>query len=255
MKIATNTAVLAILPILFMFSCKKSVRNASVNSSVNISKSMIKRGEQVMATAAPLGATDIVKWSLKPGANGKVISSGKNATAIFATAGNYQIVADYYTAGDTLNPYVNSTAVVTVNDSVYQPVINGTDTVALHGGSILISPLLASDSGLIVSAQTSVIYNCSAYITAESWQAAPPQVNFWFDNALVVQDNPDCQGTTSPAISLLLLESMPNGTFPVNAFYEGISYQGSLTVTDTDYTFSWGYTSGVIIWPLQIKRQ
>jgi hypothetical protein len=254
MKIASRHAVLALLLILCMFSCKKSVRNDSVNSTVNVSKSMIKRGEQVFATANPSGATDIVKWSLKPGANGQVLPFGKNATAIFALAGNYEITADYYTADDTLNPYTGSTAAVTVNDSVYQPVINGTDTLPLQGGTIFISPLQASDSGLIVSVQTSIIYNCSAYITAESWQSTP-QVNFWFDRALVVQDNPDCNGVTSPAISLLVLDSMPNGTYPVNAYYGGASYQGSLTVTDTDYTFSWGYTSGVVISPLQVKRQ
>jgi hypothetical protein len=255
MKIASRPAILALLPILFMFSCKKSVRNASVNSSVNVSKSMIKRGEQVFATANPSGVTDIVKWSLKPGANCQLLPFGKKATAIFALAGNFQITANYYTAGDTINAYASSAAAVTVNDSVYQPVINGTDTVHLQGGNILISPLLASDSGLVVSAQTSILYDCSAYITAESWQPAPPQVNFWFDNALVVQGNPDCNGAKSPAISLLLLASMPNGTFPVNAFYGGASYQGSLTVTDTDYTFSWGYTTGVVIWPLQVRRQ
>jgi hypothetical protein len=254
MKTASRPTLLALLLILCIFSCQKSIRNDSVNSTVNVSKSMIKRGEQVFATANPSGATDVVKWSVKPGANCQVLPSGKNATAIFALAGNYQITADYYTAGDTLNAYAGSTAEVTVNDSVYQPVINGTDTLPLQGGSILISPLLASDSGLVVSVQTSNLYNCSAYITAESWQSAP-QVNFWFDNALVVEDNPDCNGTTSPAISLLVLDSLPNGTYPVNAFYGGISYQGSLTVTDTDYTFSWGYTSGVVISPLQVKKQ
>jgi hypothetical protein len=257
MKRAYRLAALASLILNLAPGCKKNDRSTQSDSSVTVSKSLIKRGEQVFATAAPSNATDIVKWALKPGAYDQVLPSGKSAIAIFAVAGNYQITASYYSAADTMTAYSSSSAAVMVSDSIFQsPLIeNGTDTLALQGGGLILSPLLASDSGLVVSAQTTNLYNCSAYITAESWQPAPPEVNFWFDNAEVVENNSNCNGAKSPAISLLFLAAMPNGTFDVNAIYGNVTYHGTLTVTDSYYTFSWGYASGVVISPLQIRRQ
>ncbi|HEY4967213.1 MAG TPA: hypothetical protein VII28_12480, partial [Puia sp.] len=64
----------------------------------------------------------------------------------------------------------------------------------------------------------------------------------------------DCGGEKDQAYAYMPINTLAAGVYKVTANLNQVNYQGSLTVTDTDYTFSWNYTSGIIISPLHIKK-
>jgi hypothetical protein len=69
-----------------------------------------------------------------------------------------------------------------------------------------------------------------------------------------VVEGSGCNGAKNHAFLYLFYAPLNNGTFTISAELNSITYQGSLTVTDTDYIFTWNYSSGIMITPLQIKR-
>jgi len=48
--------------------------------------------------------------------------------------------------------------------------------------------------------------------------------------------------------------NLPNGTFPLSVTLNGATYTGSITVTAAAISFTWNYTTGVLIAPAQIAR-
>lgn len=48
--------------------------------------------------------------------------------------------------------------------------------------------------------------------------------------------------------------TLPNGNFPIAVTLNGNTYTGSITATTTTITFTWNYSSGVLIAPNQISR-
>jgi hypothetical protein len=239
-------------------ACKKS-SSAQHQAAplLTLSKPAVKKGEQVFATVAlPSGAVN-VKWDIGLSANALVFPGTGNAKVIFASAGKYQISAKYYSTTGAALPYDSSTAPVTVTDSVFQPddLMSGWDSVTLTGNVITLIPVAATDSGLVVAAQTADLYDCSAYITAYGWGQGPSSLSFLFSNAEAVQTGGSCNGMKSPAISYIFFTALANGTYSVSVDYAQATYQGSLTVTDHDFTFSWPYSTGVVIAPLSIPRQ
>jgi hypothetical protein len=250
--------------LIFILSCNKNNNSSKVNSLITLSKPNIKRGEQLFATTNIGNSNSIIRWTVRPSAYVQVLPASSHATAIFALAGAYQITASYYSASDTSVAYDSSRASIIVTDSIFSPppvIGSNTDTVTLEGDQITLRPIIASgDSGLIMSAQTSNLYNCSAYITAYGWGYGPNQsLLFLFNSAEVVESKSDCDGIRNPAISYLfftpaIYTPLSNGTYSLLANFNQVDYQGSLTVTDTDYIFTWNYTSGIIISPLHIKK-
>jgi hypothetical protein len=250
--------------LIFILACNKNNNSSRVNSLITLSKPNIKRGEQLFATTNTGNSNSIIKWTVKPSAYVQVLPANSHATAIFALAGTYQITASYYSASDTSVAYDSSRASIIVTDSIFSasPLIgSNTDTVTLEGDQIILSPIIASgDSGFIMSAQTINLYNCSAYITAYSWGYGLNQSLFFlFNSAEVVDSKSNCDGIRNPAISYLFFTPgfftpLSNGTYSLSANLNQVDYYGSLTVTDTDYIFTWNYTSGIIISPLHIKK-
>jgi hypothetical protein len=242
---------------IFIAACKKGNTNSKINSLITLSKASIKRGEQVYATADMANGSSIVKWTVRPSNYAQVLSSNASAIAIFAIAGKYQITASYYSSADTTLAYDSSIAPIVVTDSIFlaSTVVSTTDSLIISADQIALTPVFASDSGLVMSAQTSDLYNCSAYITAYGWEQGQSTVGFLFNSAEAVESIGNCNGARNPAISYIFFTALANGTYSVSANYKQVNYQGSLTVTDTDFTFYWNYTTGIVISPLNIKRQ
>ncbi|HLX92284.1 MAG TPA: hypothetical protein VKR32_11400 [Puia sp.] len=234
----------------------------SGNSIVTLSKSTIERGEQVTASTNESNA--IVKWKTNPSSAVILYSTNQNASATFALAGSYTITASYFSAADTLTAYDSASSPVTVTDSIYQP--GGvTDGDSLYvSGDLVISPLAASDTSIIFSVTTKNLYYCTSYLTAYgglSTSNAP--IQFLFNWAEVVDTVHNCNGVQNPASAILFfgpqqfganLSTIPNGQYVVYGTVNQQTYQGSMSITDQYLTFTWNYTSGIIISPLQIKK-
>jgi hypothetical protein len=225
------------------------------NSDLTLSKSNLKRGEQLMASTNQPNPNAIVKWTTYPSINTVVLPANNQAAAIFALAGSYRITASYYNASDTTIAYDSSSAPVTVNDSINltTPVPDGLDSVSLAGDQLILSPVSASDSIFIMSVQTVNLYNCTPFLAAYSFDGLNGNSLLLYSEGEVVEGS-GCNGAKNHAVSYLFYSPLNKGTYIISAVLNSITYQGSLTVTDTDYIFTWNYSSGIIISPLQIKR-
>jgi hypothetical protein len=257
MKSIFKLIIFSFPSLIFIPACKKNNSSSKVNPLITLSKSSIKRGEQLFATTNVENSNSIIRWTVKPSAYVQLLPANSHTTAIFAFAGTYQITANYYSPSDTLVAYDSSNAPIVVTDSIFTPPLIGsnTDSVTLEGDQITLSPIAASDSGLVMSAETSNLYNCSAYITAYGWEQGQSSLGFLFNSAEAVESSGDCDGLRNPAIGYLFFTPLSNGTYSLSGNFNQLNYQGSLIVTDIDYTFTWNYTSGIIISPLRIPKK
>jgi hypothetical protein len=179
---------------------------------------------------------------------------------VFSNPGTYTVTASYFSDSTASVPYDSSYSPVTVTDSVY----NSSDSTANCGTAqsisvnsgdlITLTPLpYTSDTGLVLIAHTQNLYgNQYPYLnyTFTDHMSGGYQVNF-----IGVTTYP-CGYTTdgaTPASSILSFNSA-SGTHDIIITVNGTTYTGTLVVTDTSYTFTWNYTSGVIISPLQIQK-
>lgn len=224
-------------------------------SDLTLSKSDLKRGEQLIVSTNQSNPSAIVKWTTYPAMNTLVSPANNQAAAIFALAGSYQITASYYNASDTTVAYDSSSAPVTVNDSIVYsaPIPDGLDTVSLAGDQLILSPVSASDSVFIMSVQTVNVYNCTPFLAAYSFDGLNGNSLLLYSEGEVVEGS-GCNGAKNHGVSYLFFGPLNAGTYNISAVLNGTTYQGSLTVTATDYTFTWNYSSGITISPLHIKR-
>ncbi len=262
MKIEIKNLFILFLFICFYASCTKN-SNTSKTSGGNIvltlSRTTVKRGEQLLVSTDLSDPNSKIKWTVYPSGSSYVSSANKEASAMFASAGIYHITASYFSLSDTVVAYDSSSLPVTVTDSFYTPTSNGmnVDTASsMVGDEIILSPVKASDSVFVMLAQTKNLYNCTPYLTAYGAGGSfSSSLLFDFRSVEVVEGTGDCSGAKNPAIAYIFFNPAANGTYNFSARFNQIDYYGTVTVTDTDYTFTWNYTSGIIISPLQIKRQ
>jgi len=224
------------------------------NTDLTLSKSNLKRGEQLIASTNQSNPNAIVKWTTYPSVNTVVSPANNQAAAIFAQPGVYHITASYYNLSDTTTAYDSSSAPVTVNDSIVTtPVADGFDSLSLSGDQLVLSPVSASDSIFIMSVQTVNLYNCTPFLAAYSFDGLNGSSLLLYKDGEVVEGS-GCNGAKNHAVSYLFYSPLNNGVYNISAVLNSVTYQGSLTVTDTDYTFVWPYTSGITISPLQVKK-
>jgi hypothetical protein len=245
----------------FILACNKNnsskINNdGKIASVLTLSKSRVKRGEQLFVSTNAADTNSSIRCAVKPSVYARVLAANNQAAAIFPFAGTYQITASYYSASDTLVAYDSSSAAIIVKDSIYSPLPIGsnTDTLSLAGDQIKLRPIAASDSGFVMSVETSNLYNCTPYLTACGWEQGPSTLGFLFNSALAIVSKNGCDGAKNPAIAYLFFTPLSNGTYNISGIFNQVNYQGGLTVTSTDYTFTWNYTTGIIISPLQIKK-
>lgn len=261
MKIIIKIFFVLLLLITFFAACEKNDNadhSTSGNTVLTLSKTTVKRGEQLLASTNLSDAGSKIKWTVFPSGSSNISSANKEAAVMFALAGTYHITASYYSPSDTSVAYDSSSSPITVTDSFYTPTSNGmnVDTTSLAGDQITLIPVMASDSVVVMLAQTKNLYNCTPYLTAYGAGGNfSSSLLFDFKSGEVVEGTGDCNGAKNPAIAYIFFNPAANGVYNFSAFLNGVTYQGSVTVTDTDYTFTWNYTSGILISPLQIKKQ
>jgi len=224
-------------------------------------KPIVKKGEPFTVSIPTLDPNTIIKWAIRPTDSTVLIPYGNDLIINISLAGTYLLTANFYTATDTVTAYDSTNSTIIVSDSLYvPPVASDYDTVPLAGQDITIVPVYNSGT-LQFIVQTANKYNCTSYITSAAtfWQytLTPETLNFYFDSARVAISKADCGGVKNPATITFSALPISNGSHPINAVLTQNPqryFEGTVVITDSNYTFNWNYSSGITISPLQIKR-
>jgi len=234
-------------------ACKKdSATTTPATVVLTASKSAgIKQGEPVIFNAVATLGTDTVKWVVTPLAYAQVNVSGAMASILFKQKGQYVITAivGANRASNTVN----------VTDSIYKsPVPDSTNTnystVALTGDQLTLTPAV-SDSGNYVSISTLTknAYSClnNSLKSKVTSSANAHSISY---TGVSIPNGTACKAGKIKAASFAYLYSPVNGKYNFSVQVNGVTYNGSYTKTGNSYTFTWPYTSGVIISPLTVTK-
>ncbi|HVS97038.1 MAG TPA: hypothetical protein VHE54_11160 [Puia sp.] len=254
-----------------LFSCNKDgSRNTTAsqgNAKLSLSSASVQKGQPMVASLPSGVAALSVRWSISPSAAVHVTPGKGQAMVLFANPGQYKVTAYY--GSDSTASGDSSTGVVYVADSVYVPPPPPSgDTLSLAGDQILIAPVADSAGNLVLLVRSVNSGPCfpSFVYTEEIGPNVPGPITITL-HEVVSGSVGDCNGALNPATSYIFLNpqqntKLPNGTYPFQVNVNRIpfqnasntSYQGTLVVTDTGDSFTWPYSSGVTIAPLQISR-
>ena len=243
----TKIVIAAIAAVLLGFtSCKKD-GNEPTLQGVNASKtSDIKKGEPVnfSFTAAPGQST--VLWNVVPASDAEIISSGNNASILFSNAGLYTVNAVYGELRGSVD--------VIVEDSIYDPEPGGGDNPiyeSLTGDQIFIT-VTRMDSmglgGLDFRYITEKKYNCLNHTLLFGNEFTGQDLKVVF-NAVYIPSGEFCIPGEDYASGGTAWYPIEDGSHGLEIFLDGITYTGSFVKSGSTYTFTWPYTSGVIITP------
>lgn len=233
---------------------------AGKTPEIILPKPIVKKGEPFTASVTAVDPSTKIRWSIRPEDGAVLIPYGNEVFINISLSGTYLLTASFYSPTDSVRAYDSTHSTIIVSDSVYTP--PGTsdyDTVALAGQDVTIVPVYNSGT-LQFIVQTANKYNCTSYIEAAAfWQytLTPETLNFYFDSARVLNSKADCGGAKNPATITFSALPISNGSHQVNAVLSQNPqryFEGTVIVTDSNYTFSWPYSSGITISPLQIKR-
>lgn len=237
-------------------SCKKgSSENISSQPAISakgpvitLSNSTIARGQQLNVTVHGAPASTVVKWAIYPTTGATIMPGQGVATAFFGNPGTYHVTA-YYCADSAAAPFDSSSSPVTVSSSVYVPLPPvQSDTSALAGNNIYIQPLTATGGGLYLAVQTSNAYPCQ------------PELQYYYSQigntiqlfCLREVATGNCSGPASTAKAFVFTQPLTDGVYSFQVILNTAIYQGTLTVTNENYTFTWNNAPYVTISPLQI---
>lgn len=248
-----NVTVLFLFLIMLscFWACKKdqSVDINNTGTSLDASKtSAIKKGEPVVFTFPGASANDTIHWSVTPSANVQINISGNKASVLFGLAGKYAVAA--HSGG------ITASMDVSVNDTAYTGGQGVTySTVALTGDEIMLTPSRidsGSYSGLIIYASTKNNYNCLNNFLSSSLSANG--ADYTIDYAGVsIPDAANCTSGQIKSVGTSFIYPIEDGTHAFKVKLNGTVYTGSFTKNGKNYTFNWGYASGITIAPTTIN--
>jgi hypothetical protein len=249
---------------LALFACNKNSSHSSSGSgtpALTLSASTVLKGQPLVVTAPAGIASSSIKWSVNsPFAH---LSSGNGqAMVIFARAGNYRVTANYRVHASSSDSTSDSTSSpITVSDSTYTPPpTSNYDTVSLAGDQITLTPSADSAHNLVLLAQTMRSYDCFPTFlwSVQLGLADHAGISINFRKVIAGSFSGNCNGVQNPAASYIFFlvggTTFSNGTYPFFVLLNNTVYQGSLTITDAAYTFTWNYTSGVIFSTQTVNR-
>ena len=272
MRYIKTWGLIYLLGLGIMSSCVKNTATIDyvgsyIKPGVILPDSTIKKGESfVVYTIAP-DSNSIIRWSIKPSDSTEIIPNGDHAIVHISLAGTYLITANFYSPADSVNPYDSSHSTIIIHDSVNRPPppvpppppAQDYDTISLAGDQLIISPDYFLNGALFLTVKTTNNFSCKAYLSLYSTLQEPPGPNssftMNFNSGIAAVSTSDCTGTSGPASSQIEIIDLPIGVHPIFASLNQVDYQGSVNVTDSNYTFTWNYTSGITISPLQIKTK
>ena len=244
---------------LFTIACKKS-ENIQSKSTLTLSNEIVKIGEPLAVASNVTGTNLITKWSVSPSGKAWLSPSGKKSVILFSGAGHYRITATYFTDSLSLTPYDSSFSPVVVNDNIYGEEKAHCLAIALTpittNDQITLTPVSYSDTGLILLAHTQQLYGANYPSLGNNELTDNTSVGYNFSFSSIYQY--PCNGATFapvPATGIFSFKGLSNGVHQIAFSLNGNNYTGSVTVTDTDCTFTWNYASGIIISPLHILKQ
>ena len=250
-----------------MPSCVKNTATIEYRGSYNkptviLPDSTIKKGESFVVSTTVPDSNSIIRWSIQPSDSTSIIANGNQATVHISLAGTYLITANFYSPADPVNPYDSSHSTIVVKDSANKPPVppvRDYDTLSLVGDQLIISPDFFLNGALFLTVTTTNVFACKSYLSIYSTSQERPGPNssftMNFNSGIVAVSTSDCTGTSGPASNQIDIVDLPIGVHPIFASLNQIDYQGSVNVTDSNYTFTWNYTSGITISPLQIKTK
>ena len=234
-------------------ACKKDSETATPATVVlTASKTTsIKQGEPVIFNAVATLGRDTVKWVVTPTANAQVNASGAVASILFKQKGQYVITAIVGTN--------RASSTVNVTDSVYNNSAPGSPTttyttVALTGDQLTLTPAV-SDSGkyISISTLTKNAYSCLNNSLQSTVTSSANAYSISY-TGVKIPNGAACTTGQLKASSFAYLYSPVDGKYSFSVQVNGITYNGSYTKTGNSYTFTWPYTSGVIISPLTVTK-
>ena len=254
---------LAIISIYLSFiACKKdnSSSNTTIKPSLILSKTNLKKGEPLSVSASGATTNSFIRWKISPSTNVVISTAGVNSVIQFANAGVYTVQARYYLDSMSL-PYDSSASTINVSDSTYTPpaINSGMDTLNLSGDQLLMQPIF-QDSGLVMLVHTQKTYDCFPTFIGYSYGELIDSMttnlptlfcNFQYINSAT---SSSCNGAKNTA-STYMFFPLSIGTHKISFELNGQFYTGSVTVSSNSYSFTWNYTSGIIISPLQVQKQ
>ncbi len=267
-------------------ACKKSSDVSAVNPQSNnglsaAKVSNIKSGEPVaFVLKNSSSSTATVIWKVIPAVGVFKAISGKKATFKFTVAGKYIVTATDGFVNDSMSisidsiPFTgNDTTHYAPKDSAFYPTyVPPVDSTNYHNGygdtavafftndQINITPSLIDTgvitSGILLQASTSKQYPSTA-ATLVSTLGYDSTSGFGFN--LNYQGVLLPSGTTSAGISTVAntanyLSTWQDGKYSLRIVSNNITYTGSVTKTGNTYTFTWPYTSGVVISPKVLTK-
>jgi hypothetical protein len=253
--------VLIVIMCISVLSCNKNsakgpASTGSTTAVLSLSQSQVSKGEPLIASL-PTGITaTAVKWWVNTNTPTHITPSNGQALILFSSNGVYRVTAAYSTADSSYSD--TATASVAVNDSTYSPPPPAnTDTSSLSGDLITLTPSFDSLGNLIFTAQTANSYGCEPYLVSLIYGSPAPggpiKINFYE----VISDNTgNCNGIANPATAFefTTTANWSNGAYPLSVNMGTNSYTGSLTIAGGSYSFTWNYSSGVVISPLQVNK-
>ena len=131
------------------------------------------------------------------------------------------------------------------------------DTVLLNGDELTFTPIYSAVSGFKFSLKGNRVYNCSPNLAGYGFvdgAAGTSPINMNFQGAVVIESLDGCQGVKNPVMLDIPVNPLGIGVHTIAINYNDTKYEGSVNVTNSNITFTWTYTSGIIISPLQVKK-
>lgn len=239
-------------------SCQKSSSSGNSKAQVSLSKSNVKLGEPLFASASNAPGNSLIKWTVNPPDHAYVSTVNGQSVILFSTPGNYTITASFFTDSATGTAYDSTSSTVMVTDSIFTDTTahcNNYVNAAINPDDLItLVPVSMSDTGgVVLLAHTRDLYPHSPYINDTFTYS--PEGSYGFALTGIIESPCATTGNVpAPATAFLPVGSAQNGTYGISISVNGTTYSGTLNVSATAYNFTWPYTSGVVIAPLQLNR-
>jgi hypothetical protein len=242
---------------LLLVACSKDPGSTTTKPVLFLSKTTLKIGEPLYATLSGQASNTNVSWSAS--SNGQVWASTStdSATYLFTNPGTYTVTANFQSGVNGAND--SSYGNVIVTDSIFSDTTTTSCDVILvknltSDDQINLTPVDYSDTGLVFVAHTTNLYSHSPLLNSNGEiHLSESGFEVTINSTLIFP----CSGSTAPApaVGIVSLTGLTNRTYTLAFKLNNTTYSGTLTVTDTNISISWAYSSGVTISPLTIQKR
>lgn len=242
---------------LLFISCSKDPTASAMKPVLFLSKTTLKIGEPLYATLSGQANNTNVAWSSSSTGQVWASISTDSATYLFTNPGTYTVKAKFQSGinGSNDSSYGN----VIVTDSIFSDTTTTTCDVILvknltADDQVNLTPVDYSDTGLVFVAHTTNLYNHSPLLNSNGEiQVSERGFEVTINSTLIYP----CSGSTAPApaVGLVALTGLINRTYTLAFKLNNTTYSGTLTVTDTNISIDWAYSTGVTISPLTLPKR